>query len=87
MRLFESLEDLGRAVAAGRVAPKDQVYVPSALAQGLGDEAWARIEEALGRVGASVQARPGLASIYLLSFEELRAGVFPPAFLRDEPTS
>jgi hypothetical protein len=87
LRSFESLEDLGRAVAAGRVAPKDQVYVPSSLAEGVSEETWARIEEALGRVGASVQARPGLASIYLLSFEELRAGIFPPAFRRDEPPS
>ncbi|MFL5582712.1 MAG: hypothetical protein ACJ8AO_20295 [Gemmatimonadaceae bacterium] len=84
MTQISSLEDLGRAVALGRVGARDQVYVPAELPGRLGEEAWARIQEALRRVGAGVHALPDLASIYVVSFEELCSGAFPPVFPRAE---
>lgn len=78
MTLLESLEDLARAVAAGRFAPRDQLYVPATLPATLGDERWARIEDSLRRLGVGVHTLPGLGGIYVVSFDELRAGVFPP---------
>ena len=87
VRHIESLEELGRAVAAGQVYARDQVYIPAALAETMPEEAWARVQEVLGRAGASVHRLPGLAAIYVLSFDELRAGAFPPAFPGSGPSS
>lgn len=78
MILLNTVADLARAVGAGRLSPRDQVYVPSTLPAAAGEADWSLVEEALRRAGASVHALPGLAHIYILTFDELKAGAFPP---------